>query len=259
MRETTGRLLRAADWDRANGFAVISEAVWSVTMVDATLIRYRPGIYSSVLARQPAAQRRITEDTFAPPALRPLSRARRLAAGDSPAALKGCLRVIARHDHHNSLLAEAGPRPRRARASGFAGTGGVARVAALKLLYVGTLPPHQGGSAIVAAQILPGLSEAGSRGGGGRPAAGGRRRIRRGRRPGALLPDALPRHLARQPAADDYRRRERESIRSSSGRRSAPPAGPLIVGRESFAPHVAGLAPGVPKACSSKARRRWGS
>jgi hypothetical protein len=65
MRETTDRLLRAGGWDRANGFAVISEAVWSVTMVDATLIRYRPDIYSSVLARQPAAQRRITEDTFA--------------------------------------------------------------------------------------------------------------------------------------------------------------------------------------------------
>jgi hypothetical protein len=65
MRETTDRLLRAGGWDRANGFAVITEAVWSVTMVDATLIRYRPDIYSSVLARQPAAQRRITEDTFA--------------------------------------------------------------------------------------------------------------------------------------------------------------------------------------------------
>ena len=65
MRETTDRLLRAGGWDRANGVAVITEAVWSVTMVDATLIRYRPEIYSSVLARQPAAQRRITEDTFA--------------------------------------------------------------------------------------------------------------------------------------------------------------------------------------------------
>ena len=64
MRETTDRLQGASGWDRANGFAVISEAVWWVTMVDATLMRYRPGIYSSVLARQPAAQRRIIEDTF---------------------------------------------------------------------------------------------------------------------------------------------------------------------------------------------------
>jgi hypothetical protein len=43
---------------------VISEAVWWVTMVDATLMRYHPDIYGGVLARQDAAQRRITEDTF---------------------------------------------------------------------------------------------------------------------------------------------------------------------------------------------------
>jgi hypothetical protein len=65
MWETTDRLLRADGWDQANGFAVISEAVWWVTMVDATLMRYRPGIYGDVLARQEATQRRITEDTFA--------------------------------------------------------------------------------------------------------------------------------------------------------------------------------------------------
>ena len=64
MWETTGRLLRATDWDQANGFAVISEAVWWVTIVDATLMRYRPGIYSGILAGQEPAQRRITEDTF---------------------------------------------------------------------------------------------------------------------------------------------------------------------------------------------------
>jgi hypothetical protein len=65
MRETTGRLLRATDWDQANGFAVISEAVWRVTLVDATLMRYHPDIHSRVLAGQAAAQRQITEDTFA--------------------------------------------------------------------------------------------------------------------------------------------------------------------------------------------------
>jgi hypothetical protein len=65
MRETTGRLLRATDWDRANGFAVISEAVWWVTMVDATLMRYHPDIHGRVLAGQDPGQCRITEDTFA--------------------------------------------------------------------------------------------------------------------------------------------------------------------------------------------------
>ena len=64
MRETTGRLLRATDWDRANGFAVISEAVWWVTMVDATLMRYHPDIHGRVLAGQDPGQCRITEDTF---------------------------------------------------------------------------------------------------------------------------------------------------------------------------------------------------
>ena len=64
MRETTGRLLRATDWDRANGFAVISEAVWWVTMVDATLMRYHPDIHGRVLAGQDAGQCRMTEDTF---------------------------------------------------------------------------------------------------------------------------------------------------------------------------------------------------
>ena len=64
MRETTGRLLRATDWDRANGFAVISEAVWWVTMVDATLVRYRPDIYGGLLAGQDPVRRRMTEDTF---------------------------------------------------------------------------------------------------------------------------------------------------------------------------------------------------
>jgi len=65
MRETTGRLQRATDWDRANGYAVISEAVWRVTLVDATLMRYQPDIYNRVLAHQDPTQRRITEDTFA--------------------------------------------------------------------------------------------------------------------------------------------------------------------------------------------------
>ncbi len=64
MLETTDRLQQAGGWDRADGLTVISEAVWWVTMVDATLVRYHLDVYSEVLARQPAAQRRMTEDTF---------------------------------------------------------------------------------------------------------------------------------------------------------------------------------------------------
>lgn len=33
-------------------------------MVDATLVRYHLDVYSDILARQPAAQRKMTEDTF---------------------------------------------------------------------------------------------------------------------------------------------------------------------------------------------------
>ena len=64
MRESTDRLWRPG-WDRAHGFAAISEAVWWVTMVDATIVRYHPDIYGGVLARQDAARRRVIEDTFA--------------------------------------------------------------------------------------------------------------------------------------------------------------------------------------------------
>lgn len=65
MRESTDRLLRASGWDRAHGFAAISEAVWWVTIVDATLVRYHPDIYGGVLSHRDAAERRLTEDTFA--------------------------------------------------------------------------------------------------------------------------------------------------------------------------------------------------
>lgn len=65
MRESTGRLLQASGWDPAHGFAAISEAVWWVTMVDATLVRYHPDIYGRVLAHRDAAERRVTEETFA--------------------------------------------------------------------------------------------------------------------------------------------------------------------------------------------------
>jgi len=39
MRDTIDRLLRARASDQPHGYAAISEAVWWVTMVDATLVR----------------------------------------------------------------------------------------------------------------------------------------------------------------------------------------------------------------------------
>jgi hypothetical protein len=65
MQEAAGRLFRASGWDRADGYAMVSEAVWCVTMVDATLVRYQPDTYNSCLARQEPVRRLITEDTFA--------------------------------------------------------------------------------------------------------------------------------------------------------------------------------------------------
>ena len=64
MRETIDRLLRARGWDRPHAFAVISEAVWWVTMVDATLVRYHPDAYDGVLAGHEAAERQAIEGTF---------------------------------------------------------------------------------------------------------------------------------------------------------------------------------------------------
>ena len=64
MRETIDRLQRARSLDRPHAFAVISEAVWWVTMVDATLVRYHPDAYDAVLAGHEAAERRAIEGTF---------------------------------------------------------------------------------------------------------------------------------------------------------------------------------------------------
>jgi hypothetical protein len=65
MSETTERLSRVAVWDRARAFAVIGEAVWWVTIVDATLVRHHPAVYDAVMAGQGSAQRRLTEETLA--------------------------------------------------------------------------------------------------------------------------------------------------------------------------------------------------
>ena len=74
---------RSGRSDRAQAFAVIGEAVWWVTIVDATLVRYYPDEYDTALAGLPAARRRATETTLARPAVRAepdglLRRSRRL-------------------------------------------------------------------------------------------------------------------------------------------------------------------------------------
>jgi len=65
MSETIDRLPGVRAWDRPRAFAVIGEAVWWVTIVDATLVRHHPLAYDGVLAGQAPAQRELTEGTLA--------------------------------------------------------------------------------------------------------------------------------------------------------------------------------------------------
>jgi hypothetical protein len=65
MRDTTKRLGRVRASDRAQAFAVIGEAVWWVTIVDATLFRYYPEDYDTVLAGLPAKERQAVETALA--------------------------------------------------------------------------------------------------------------------------------------------------------------------------------------------------
>ena len=48
-----------------SGFVAISEAVWWVTLVDATLLRYHSAVYDRALAGHDATERRLAEETFA--------------------------------------------------------------------------------------------------------------------------------------------------------------------------------------------------
>ena len=65
MSETTQRLPQMRVWDRARAMAMIGEAVWSITLVDATLVRHHPGAYDGVADTQAPAERRRTEGTLA--------------------------------------------------------------------------------------------------------------------------------------------------------------------------------------------------
>jgi hypothetical protein len=65
MSDTTDRLPRVEARDRPRAFAVIDEAVWWVTIVDATLVRHHAGAYDAAMAGQPPAQRQLVEETLA--------------------------------------------------------------------------------------------------------------------------------------------------------------------------------------------------
>ena len=65
MGDTAHRLPQVNAEDRPRAFAMIGEAVWWVTIVDATLVRYHPKTYDAVMGDRSPAERRLIEDTLA--------------------------------------------------------------------------------------------------------------------------------------------------------------------------------------------------
>lgn len=61
MADAAGRLVRVRASELPRALAVISEAVWWVTIVDATLVRYHPDTYDEVLAAQEPADGQLIE------------------------------------------------------------------------------------------------------------------------------------------------------------------------------------------------------
>ncbi len=65
MAEATGRLADMRALDRPRAFTAIGEAVWWVTIVDATLVRHYPEAYDRVTAGQPDAERSAVDGLLA--------------------------------------------------------------------------------------------------------------------------------------------------------------------------------------------------
>jgi len=65
MSDTTERLAGVNASDRPQAFALLGEAVWWVTIVDATLVRYHEETYDAVMADQTPAEGRLIEGIFA--------------------------------------------------------------------------------------------------------------------------------------------------------------------------------------------------
>jgi hypothetical protein len=64
LEDSAQRLGKAAGVSLPEALALISEAVWWVTLVDATTVRYHPAAYDHALAQLSPAERRETEGTF---------------------------------------------------------------------------------------------------------------------------------------------------------------------------------------------------
>lgn len=64
MNDTIHRLCKATDIDLPGALALVSESVWWVTLVDATMIRYHESAYDLALTELGQTARRTTEGTF---------------------------------------------------------------------------------------------------------------------------------------------------------------------------------------------------
>jgi anti-sigma B factor antagonist len=65
MSEATARLPAVRVRDQPQALAAIAEAVWWITMIDATLVRHHPTAYDTVMAAGTPAERRLIDETLA--------------------------------------------------------------------------------------------------------------------------------------------------------------------------------------------------
>jgi hypothetical protein len=65
MSEATSRLPAVKAWNQTQALAAIGEAVWWITMVDATLVRHHPDVYDAVRTAQAPAERLLIEQALA--------------------------------------------------------------------------------------------------------------------------------------------------------------------------------------------------
>jgi anti-sigma B factor antagonist len=65
MSDATARLPAMKVWDKPQAFTAIQDAVWWITMVDATLVRHHSAAYDTVMAGHTEAERRVIYETLA--------------------------------------------------------------------------------------------------------------------------------------------------------------------------------------------------
>jgi len=53
MSDATARLPQAKVWDQPQALAAVEDAVWWITMIDATLVRHHPRAYDTGWRRTP--------------------------------------------------------------------------------------------------------------------------------------------------------------------------------------------------------------